>query len=80
MKKDSFWRWYLKGCKSLLSWGVEFFREVFTAFEYLAGIAIGATGIIFSIFSSLWFLLLIPVGITLTAHGYWREFVRTKND
>lgn len=79
-KKIGFWRW-LGGKIS------ESVRDGFTAFsEYMLGGTIFSFGIvcifIASFNAALPFLqmsiFLIPVGFLITAHGWYREFVRAK--
>jgi len=68
----NFWRWYLG---SLKHFSVTFFLTLKyfadPLFEYVCGIVIGTSLVIIgAAFISLWFLLLIPVAITLVAHAY----------
>jgi len=66
----NFWRWYLGSLKGFIKYYSPFF-------ECVCGIVIGTTLVIMGVaFISLWFLLLIPVAITLVAHAYWRQFRR----
>ena len=67
----SFWKWYLGNCKNLRNL-LE--QTSFTFVEYLGGIFIIVIGGVGAVGTSLWFIPLIPVGITVMAHAYWREF------
>jgi len=68
----SFWRW----CLSPFSGIREIRKSSFTFAEYAGGIIIIGIGITGFVLTSPWFLLLIPVGIIVMAHAWWREFER----
>lgn len=80
----NFWRWYLQLFKQIPFKGMgssqhtERIRWInrWPRVEYMGGVLIIAMGIVGSVCTSLWFILLIPVGITVIANGYWREFKR----
>ncbi len=75
----NFWRWYLgilslKGAsKRIFSADNEFAVGCVVA---VAGLIIGPLGIIAggAMPLALWFIVLIPIGVTIAAHGYWRRF------
>lgn len=73
-----FWRWYLKlilgSFKCLFSFRV-WLAIISPRGEYILGVLILIAGSLFlgTLVSPLWLILSIPGGITLAAHGFWRE-------
>jgi len=61
-----FWKWYLAQIKDLL-------KLILSQLELIGGIILVVAGVIAGIYDSLWFLFLVPVGITAIAHSSWRE-------
>ena len=71
----NFWRWYLGVCKYLISFRwVCLFTQAIS--EGVIGYIMLGAGILGTITISPWFLLLILAGINITAHGFWRLFVK----
>lgn len=67
---NGFWKWYLEGLEEIVS-----FKWLSSEpGEALVGAVIFVAGMILAIALSAWFLLLVLVGATLAAHGYWRQF------
>jgi len=68
--KDSFWKWYLRLIKDLLSFG--WVKSGYA--EYALGTAVMVLGsvAVHIYLSNFWMLATILGGITLGTHGLWR--------
>lgn len=75
----NFWQWYGKGIikiardtENILEMVCDpFFEGIMGGSFMVIGVALGT---FFAVeYRFLWFLLLIPLGITLVAHASWRE-------
>ena len=79
MASNDFWSWYLRNFKQVCCVGS--LSCFLNRLEFTFGVlfVVIGSGIVVQYLSPYWLFIIIPIGITLIAHGYWRGTIKGGN-